>query len=130
MTTIQQGFFGAGRPLDELRAHDPQPHDWTTCALGNVALRCRQCGLYRARSDLDSAPGCPGAKTINVHLESDYVMQVADVWPDGDWPAVINAEAVASVMKQTGRARLTSEWDLAPLFHVSVDSSAEVQVDL
>lgn len=70
-----------------------------------------------------------GPPSICVHIEADIDLTVSDVWPDGDAPEVITAEAVRDVMQGAGpRARVIADWGLAYGVGVTVGDGTEVEV--
>jgi hypothetical protein len=60
------------------------------------------------------------AVSISVTIEGTFDFEVSDLWPDGDAPAQVTAEAVAELMQREGRSRCLSEWNLAADLDASV----------
>ena len=107
-----------------------EQHVWehVTGSAGIRSIRCERCGWHRfgVTEPPDTRP-CPGAQRVNVRLAADFCLQVADIWPDGDWPDDITTEAVAEIMR-AHRLDLATEWELAPDYFVAVGTGPEVQV--
>lgn len=61
---------------------------------------------------------------ISIHVEADYNLSVNEIWPDGDAPDEITAEAVKAVMLQSGsRREVLNDWCLDnPTVSVAVDT--------
>lgn len=96
---------------------------------GYRSTRCKTCGwfLLGTTEPDEDVRSCPGSITVNVRLDGDYALRVTDVWPDGDWPEDITAEAVAEVMRAC-RSDLPLDWNLWPAYLVAVDHGPEVTV--
>lgn len=106
-------------------------HDWQQIegASGYKSLKCASCGIYSSGSwdpPSDAKP-CPGGVRIFVRVDADYTLTVGEVWPDGDYPAEITAQAVAAVMRENKRD-LSLDWGLTPEYLVSVGRGPEVMV--
>jgi hypothetical protein len=62
------------------------------------------------------------APRIVVTFEGELVLTVGEVWPDGDAPAVVTAEAVAEQMRRTGRKEeVLVDWCLSDGLRVRID---------
>jgi hypothetical protein len=58
---------------------------------------------------------------IFITLEADHGLDVSDVWPDGDAPEVITAEAVRQVMEACGpKSVVLPDWNLGVDVTVSI----------
>jgi len=61
------------------------------------------------------------APTITIHLETMVELEVAEVWPDGDAPDVVTADAVMAAMETCGsKRRVLDEWMLLEDIDVTV----------
>ncbi len=62
---------------------------------------------------------------ITISVSGDFDLAVDEVWPDGDAPEVITAEAVAELMREQGvKSRVLSDWCLINDLQVSVYADA------
>lgn len=103
-------------------------HAWEPFQSG-FGSSCAVCGVSKFNnrtSDVEDRP-CPGSISVNVRIDGDYSMRVGDIWPDGDYPDEITAEAVAEVMRRY-RSDLADDWCLTPDYLVSVGAGSEVTV--
>lgn len=119
----QLDFDGGETPMP-----DPEPakrqHEWVELKYG---FKCKACGVNTMLTDREHKP-CPGELNIYVRIDGDYNLQVGDVWPDGDYPDEITADAVLEVMQKETRGNLTVDWGLTPDYHVSVAFGRELRV--
>ena len=117
-----------GAEVGEVRTHTWIEVQGVT---GFKSLRCEACDVFAYGGKTEAInPKCHGSTMVNVRLDADYGLKVGQVWPDGDYPDEITAEAVADVMKQQGRWELHHDWDLTPDYFVSFGMGAEVKVDV
>ncbi len=63
---------------------------------------------------------------IEVHVDATVELEVREVWPDGDAPDVITAEAVADKLAADARSDLCGVWGLLML---EQRASATVRVE-
>ena len=62
------------------------------------------------------------ATAIAVHVEMTVGLEVAEVWPDGDAPEAIGADAVAEVMEASGDlVTVLADWQLTDSLEVTVE---------
>lgn len=106
-------------------------HNWvpTEGATGIRGKHCQTCEVWTLESREANVRPCPGNARINVHIEADHALAVGEVWPDGDWPDEITAEAVRDVMeKSTSKHHLSTDWSLGFGVFASVGLGPEVEV--
>ena len=100
-------------------------HDWTSTNGRIPGHRCQVCQVYAAGEmpPTESKP-CPGNVTVFVRFDGEHSLAVGEVWPDGDYPDEITAEAVIKAM---GRHDLQRDWNLDFDTYVSVGLGEEVR---
>lgn len=58
---------------------------------------------------------------VTVSIVADFNLEVVDVWPDGDAPEVVDADAVKSVMEKAGSKRqVLEDWSFLDDLSVTV----------
>lgn len=56
-----------------------------------------------------------GDVTVSVAFEGELLLEVNEIWPDGDAPEVITAEAVKAAMEASGsKFQVLRDWCLSP----------------
>lgn len=58
--------------------------------------------------------------SISIELEGYLNLDVEDIWPDGDAPEEVTAEAVAELMRQDTKRRTLDDWCLIDELRVAV----------
>lgn len=59
---------------------------------------------------------------FNVHLEADYWLSLAEIWPDGDAPNEPTADDVKAAMEKCGpKQRVLDDWMLLDDLDVDVN---------
>jgi len=65
------------------------------------------------------------ATSVMVHVEATIGLEVDEVWPDGDFPEVVDAAAVARVMEASGgMVGVLTDWQLVDDLAVVVEVDA------
>ena len=101
-------------------------HDWVPTNARIPGFRCSECGvLATGRTEPPTEPHkCFGPTTIFVRFDGEHDLRVGEVWPDGDYPEEITAEAVIEAMKGQDLQR---DWNLDFDTFVSVGLGNEVR---
>ena len=77
-------------------------------------------GSHRAWKIGEDRPKPPKVSII-IDVSGSSTFSAGDIWPDGDWPDVIDEAAVRKVLKETGDTmRVIDEWNLNPDIEVAV----------
>ena len=105
---------------------DQNEHSWVPTHGRIAGYRCNECGvLALGRTEPPTEPQvCFGTTSIFVRFDGEHTLTVGEVWPDGDYPDEITAEAVIEAMRGQDLQR---DWNLDVDTYVSIGLGSEVR---